>query len=96
MSDDKLLKILSIDAWRDGDGGWTWNNHYKVGEISLEDFDKLTTNRRLLGYMRKHDYLSGRSQGLVRVDNPGCYDGVFIELQDRRTGEPLFAISSIH
>lgn len=90
-----MLKILSIDAWRDGDG-WTWNNHWKVGEISREDFAKLTTNRRLLGYMRREGYLGLGSRGIVQVESPGCYEDVFIEIQLKSTGEPLYAISGIH
>lgn len=27
------VSVLSIDAWRNCDGGWDWNNWYKVGSI---------------------------------------------------------------
>lgn len=89
------LKILSIDAWRDEDG-WTWNDYYKVGEISHEDFAKLNTTRKLLNYMRRKGYLGSGSIGKVSVDEPGCYADVFTEIQARGTREPLFAISAIH
>ena len=92
----EVFKILSIDAWRDMDG-WTWNNHFKVGEITREDLEREgRTNRTLLAYLRREGYLSDRSKGRVRVCDEHSYDGTFIEIQDRHTGEPLFAISSIH
>jgi len=28
------LRVLSIDAWRDGDG-WTWNNWHHVGRMTI-------------------------------------------------------------
>lgn len=94
-TEPKPALILSIDAWAERESGWTWNDHYKVGTIDLEILKTLNTNRKLLAYMRTEGYLSSSSQGKVRIsDNP--YDGVFIEFQDRSSGEPLFAISTIH
>ena len=89
------IRVLSIDAWRDR-SGWYWNDHRKVGEIDSHTLYSLNTNRKLLGWLRRSGFLTDYSKGRVRVDAPGCYDGVFIEIQDRHTGRPLFAISSIH
>jgi len=52
MNDNEPLKILSIDAWRDGDG-WTWNDHRKVGEIAREELSKINTPRKILAFMRR-------------------------------------------
>lgn len=88
-------KILSIDAWRDGDG-WTWNDLRKVGSVPLTVVETLTTPRKVLAYLRAENFLSEASRGRCRVEMDAGGDGVLIEVQDRRTGEPLFAISNIH
>jgi hypothetical protein len=80
-------RVLSIDAWRDGDG-WTWNAWYKRGTITKREFRKLLTNRQLCRFMREHGYLSAESAGRVAVVD----DGYNVEFQDRGNGEPLFAI----
>jgi hypothetical protein len=91
--ENKKALILSIDAWRDREG-WTWNNHYRVGEVNLEETD-LTTNRKILAFLRKEGYLADGSKGRVRVDSNQGYEGFFVEIQ-AMDGEPLFAISQIH
>ena len=86
------LKILSIDAWRDGDG-WTWNNWFKRGTLTVREFRKLgaTTRqqtRATLAYLREHGYLSDASKGAVTLED----DGYNITVLDRRTREPMIAI----
>lgn len=80
------LRILSIDAWRD-DHGWSWNNWFNVGEIPLNEFEKLNTNRKLCRYMRDNGYLSDYSKGKVMIADDQC-NITFCE----RNGKPVFAI----
>jgi hypothetical protein len=82
------VRILSIDAWRDGDG-WQWNNWFRVGSITLAELVLLDTPRKQIGYMRRMGYLSAKSAGRVRVDDDGSLNLTFL---DRGTEEPLFAI----
>ena len=95
MHDSGEIKILSIDAWRD-ESGWYWNDHRKVATLDRNTFAKLDTTRKLLRYMRRKGYLTAQSAGRVLVEDEHSYEGIFIEIQDRHTREPLFAISSIH
>lgn len=81
------MKVLSIDAWRD-DGGWTWNQWYTVGTITKEEFEALTTNRKIIKWFRDNGFISEYSKGRVSIDN----DGYNVVLQDKNTFEPLFAI----
>lgn len=86
------LNVLSIDAWRDGDG-WTWNNWFKRGTLTVRKFQKLgcTTRqqtRATLAWFREQGYLSDSSKGAVTLED----DGYNITVLDRRTREPLFAI----
>jgi len=81
------MKILSIDAWAESEGGWTWNNWFTVGNITKEEFEKLDTNRKLIKFFRK-EFLTGKSKGRVSV-----YDDQYnICLCDRSNGRPLYAI----
>ena len=80
------MKVLSIDAWRDGDG-WFWNNWFHVGDIDAEEIN-LDSARDVLRQMRERGYMAEGSQGLAAIDDDG-YNVVIIA---RGTREPLFAI----
>lgn len=79
------VRVLSIDAWRDG-SSWTWNNWYSVGYFPLALVG--LKPRALLREMRERGYLSDASRGRVSIDD----DGYNIVICARGTGEPLFAI----
>lgn len=82
------LKILSIDAWADGDGGWTWNNWFNVGSIPVEAITKNWTTRKIIKWFRDNGYLSDNSQGEIAIDDDQ-YNIVILERSNRR---PLYAI----
>lgn len=88
------LTLLTIDAWRDPDGGWTWNAWYKLeAGIFLTD----PTPRKVLAFLRRAGYLTEASKGRVRVDMGREYmDATLIEIQNKNTGEPLLALSNLH
>lgn len=83
-----ILNILSIDAWRNCDGGWDWNQWYKVGVIPLDEFESLKTPRSIIKYMRHEGYLSERSKGMIAVEDDQ-YNMTILQKSNRR---PLFAI----
>ena len=90
------LKILSIDAWRDPEG-WSWNDHRKVGTVTMATVLALDTPRKVARFLRAEGYLTPASAGKIRVDMGDCYvEETLIEIQDKGTGEPLIAISAIH
>ena len=90
------FKLLGIDAWREPEGGWTWNQMFIIADEVLVEKDLLTP-RKVLRFLREAGYLYDASKGRLRVDmNPGMIDGYLIEIQDRRNGEPLLALSTIH
>ncbi len=80
------VRILSIDAWRDGDG-WTWNQWFNVGEIDL-DAVNIDNARQLLKYMRSEGYLKASSAGRAAIED----DGYNVVILDKNTREPIFAI----
>ena len=81
------LRLLSIDAWREFEGGWTWNQWYSLEEdIYMEETE--LTPRKIFKALRKWDYLSNESKGRVSLDD----DGYNIVIQDKNTYEPIFAL----
>jgi hypothetical protein len=93
-------RLLSIDAWRDPEGGWYWNDMHTIEEgiFIAEDSDLLDSSRKLLTYFRDNlCVLSDKSKGRVFVDfDNHMMDGVLIVVHHKGTGEPLFALSSVH
>lgn len=89
------MNVLSIDAWRDPDGGWQWNNWHKVGTVTRREFEMdcggaqtLAERRKACKWFRDNGYLSASSQGLVSVED----DGVNLIVLHRVTQQPLYAI----
>jgi hypothetical protein len=81
-------KVTSIEAWREPEGGWTWNSSYKAGTVEIPAD---ASNVEILKAMRDAGYLSEKSKGKVRVEHMP-YADTMIEIQEKSTGEPLFAI----
>ena len=95
-----VLTLLSIDAWKDPDGGWFWNDMLKLEEDIWvpEDSSLHTSNRSLLKYFRENlGVLNDYSKGRVAIDrNDDIMDGVLWVVCSKNTGQPIFALSSIH
>ena len=90
MSEQKMLKckVLSIDAWRDMEGGWTWNAWYQLQDMEEVYIAADISNRALLKYCRDElEILSDASKGKIAVEDDGY--NIVIMLKDTR--EPLFA-----
>lgn len=76
--------LVSIEAWRNSEGGWDWNNQYKLEEVEI---DSNISSRKLCKWLRNNFYLNERSKGKVRVNNE--YE--IIEILNKATNEPIFA-----
>jgi hypothetical protein len=82
---ENYYTLISIDAWRDLEGGWYWNDLYKVEQDVYIPSD--ATNRTILKILRE-THLSDDSKGKLAIEHTG-YD---IEIQARGTREPIFAL----
>jgi len=83
-------RVLSIDAWREAEGGWTWNNWHCVGTVPRDIVPgRLTTQsiRRLLNELR-NEFLSAQSAGQLAVED----DGYNIVIMMKGTRMPVYAI----
>ncbi|NBT33371.1 MAG: hypothetical protein EBT13_16140 [Rhodobacteraceae bacterium] len=83
MNDIKTFPVLSIDAWTDGDDGWTWNNWYRAGTV---DVDINAGTDAILHAMYDAGFITRTDGGDVDDDQ---YNLVIV---DAETREPLFAI----
>jgi hypothetical protein len=91
MPENENLTILSIDAWATGGDeetpSWEWNNWYKVGTISKEEFEALDTDEKVIEWFCK-DYVTYAD--LVAVED----DQYNIVIVDKATCRPLYAIEA--
>lgn len=85
LTTENLYTCLFIAAWREPEGGWTWDNMFTIEEDIY--LDPEFTARGLLAMCRRAGWLTDHSKGRVRVEDTGYY----IEVQDKNTGEPLIA-----
>lgn len=81
------IEIRGIDAWRDGEGLWYWNESFILADDVFwhaEDF----TPRKILKQLRNWNFLSRASKGQVRVVD----EGDLVEVQEKSTGRPILAL----
>lgn len=84
------LRILSIDAWREPEGGWRWNAWYYAGTMRRDVFEAVVDSpRKLFRWFRDEGLLSDASKGRVACEDDDGYNVVIV---NRATGEPLFAV----
>lgn len=79
-------EIRQIDAWSSGEG-WTWNESYKIGEFKTSAEDH---KRAFLNALRKIGIVCKR--GKCKVE----FDGDIYEVQERKSGLPMFAAIPIY
>ena len=75
-------EIRQIEAWSDIDSLWTWNESYHIG-----NFSTCAENHKRAFLNALHNLGIVCKRGKCKV----CDYGDIMELQDRKTDEPLFA-----
>lgn len=74
------MKILSIDAWANGENDWTWNQWFTVGEIESVPDDPI-------GYLIDEGYLKPLARENCYIDD----DQYNIVVCDKADNRPLYA-----
>ncbi len=77
------FEIRQVEAWNDPEGGWVWNDSYRLGEFSV--LDGANEKRAFLKALHKLGIKLARGAYVVVCDND------IYEVQDRKTGEPILA-----
>ncbi len=83
---DTIINVLSIDAWADGEDGWTWNNWHKVGTCALTTCDLPAAE--IIAFMIGEGYLQQTASERCEVED----DQYNMVIVDKETREPLFAL----
>lgn len=80
-------EVRQIDAWLGPDGDWYWNDTYHLGILTTAAGTKQGLEKALTKFLINHAHITLNSCG-VRC----YYDGDILEIHDRHTDEPLFAM----
>jgi len=81
------VELREIDALKNAEGVWTWNESYVLAD-DIIFCEAALTPRTILKTLRDWGYLSQASEGRVRVVD----DGELIEIQEKSTGRPVLAL----
>ena len=84
------FRVLSIDAWRDIEGGWEWNNQYSAGTVEFKT--EYPTNRQILKVLRDEGFLTDYSKGRIKINRFDDYYYPAYEICEKGTGEPIFCV----
>ena len=80
-------ELRLTDAVKDSETGWVWNESYVLYD-DLVFCETELTPRKILKKLRKWGYLTPSSKGRVRVESYG----ELIEIQEKNTRRPIFAL----
>jgi hypothetical protein len=80
-------ELRSIEAWREPEEGWYWNQSFHCEKVEFAD----PTPRKVLQWLRENEYLTETSKGKVLVEDHGDV----IEIIKKNTGEPIYAFLEI-
>jgi len=80
------FELWEIDAWADGEGGWTWNDKFRLGQ----PFTSATDDLKGL-FRRKLKEVRGRPlpNGVFRIDDS---DWNILEVKRRKDDCPVWAM----
>lgn len=81
MREKYKYDVREIDAWTDPDGVWSWNSSYHIGTMETAGDPR----RALSAYLKKRGICFKLNRTIIYDD------GSVIEIQDRKTKEPLYA-----
>ena len=84
MTDKCKFEVREVDALCEPDGSWNWNNSIHIGDFETCAEDKYIC-RAFMRYLKKIGITFKR--GAVKVVD----DIDILEVQSRKTGEPLYA-----
>lgn len=78
------FEVRQIDAWMDIEETWTWNTSYLIGYFTTSAKDE---KRAFTRFLKKNGIVFFKGKTIIDVQDGGS----ILEIQDRKTKEPLFA-----
>ena len=89
------FNLLSVDAIKEPEGYWAWDNAYFIErDICIQESE--ITPRKIAKMLRKWGYLTEQSKGKIKVDMHPETMSWFIEILDASNDKPILALSTIH
>ena len=83
------FRVVRIDAWRNPDGTWWYNDRHTVGYLEINGYP---TPRKIFKAARAEGFLSGES--IYSVDSYLEFDGIWT-IKSKNTDEPLFDLEEL-
>lgn len=84
------IEVRSIDAWAEPEGGWSYNQTFKILGFDEKNYlHEEITHRKILEFMREKGFLTDYSKGKVYV-NSDIWP--HIEIGGKTDGQPWFEI----
>ena len=78
------FEVRQVEAWTDPDSGWYWNNSYYIGAFTTSAKDE---KRAFTRFLKNNGIVFFKGKTIIDVQD----GGFILEIQDRKTKEPLFA-----
>ena len=86
MTKKYRFEVRQVEGWADEENGWVWNTSFHVGEFGTDAETNHGIKTAFRRYLRKKYGIIFRPYMTIAEDY-----GDIIEIQDRKTKEPLFA-----
>ena len=78
------FEVRQVEAWTDPESGWYWNNSFYIGSFTTSAKDE---KRAFTRFLKNNGIVFFKGKTVIDVQD----DGFILEIQDRKTKEPLFA-----
>lgn len=82
--------VWSIDAWADGEEGWTCNGQYFVKEVELPTAQEVT-DEDVIDTLYEREVITTNDMEKFHIWDT-CYEPLNMLVTNAETGEPLFEI----
>lgn len=78
-----VYEVREVDAWADGDQGWTYNTSYNIGSFASVSDNVSRAARK---------FLANNGIKFIKGKTKTVYDGSIYEIVSRKDYQPLYAI----
>lgn len=85
------FEVYQIDAWREPEGGWTYNDSFYICDIEIKGEP---TAKKLTKALRNKELLPDPLKLRLHVDDYYSYEGVWC-VQKESNGMPLYDLKEI-
>lgn len=85
--------IWSIDAWADGEGGWTCNDRFYVAEVEMPDTKEIT-DADIINTLYEREIITTNKVGKFHIWDLS-FEPLVMQVNNADTEEPLYEIMEV-